>query len=450
MPAALSSSSLSSLRQRGGGALETSGAGVGRQQLRAFKAELKAARRRVRLLTAPVLTLSLFAEIVVEYVRSTAAFLLSHRLLLYGLLSASLSLLLLYAAPGAHQQHLAAVTSLLSFSLFWSTLGVLSSVGLGTGLHTFVLYLGPFIAKTTLAVTECNTIDIKLDGPDAFLCPTRGLSLHSLAPVTFLGLLVKVAPAALLWGAGTAIGELPPYFVSRAATLSGQKLAELDALEEIDEAASAPPSPLSPQPAASASGRPRSRHAPRLSLADRAKLLIYHALERYGFWAIVLFASIPNPLFDLAGLACGHFLIPFWTFFGATVIGKAVVKAQLQTALVIVAFNRERLEGVVRVLEERVSPLRGKLGPFFERQRSQFHLQGGAEQAAAGAAGDAARQQTNWLSLGWNVFLVSMIAWFVLSIVESSVQERLATRDQLRIEQFAQDRGLHRPGKDDQ
>ncbi len=31
-------------------------------------------------------------------------------------------------------------------------------------------------------------------------------------------------------------------------------------------------------------------------------------------------------LFDLAGLTCGHFLIPFWTFFGATCIGKAIVK----------------------------------------------------------------------------------------------------------------------------
>ena len=35
----------------------------------------------------------------------------------------------------------------------------------------------------------------------------------------------------------------------------------------------------------------------------------------------LLLASIPNPLFDLAGITCGHFLVPFWTFFGATLIG---------------------------------------------------------------------------------------------------------------------------------
>ena len=40
--------------------------------------------------------------------------------------------------------------------------------------------------------------------------------------------------------------------------------------------------------------------------------------------------QIPNPLFDLAGITCGHFLVPFWTFFGATVIGKAIIKMHIQ------------------------------------------------------------------------------------------------------------------------
>ena len=45
-------------------------------------------------------------------------------------------------------------------------------------------------------------------------------------------------------------------------------------------------------------------------------------VERVGFFGILACASIPNPLFDLAGITCGHFLVPFWTFFGATLIGK--------------------------------------------------------------------------------------------------------------------------------
>ena len=40
--------------------------------------------------------------------------------------------------------------------------------------------------------------------------------------------------------------------------------------------------------------------------------------------------QVPNPLFDLAGITCGHFLVPFFTFFGATLIGKAFFKAHFQ------------------------------------------------------------------------------------------------------------------------
>merc|ERR1712183_585797 len=45
------------------------------------------------------------------------------------------------------------------WGIYWVILGVLSSVGLGTGLHTFLLYLGPHIAKVTMAAYECGTTD---------------------------------------------------------------------------------------------------------------------------------------------------------------------------------------------------------------------------------------------------------------------------------------------------
>lgn len=53
---------------------------------------------------------------------------------------------------------------------YWIILGIASSVGLGkiyhylkflgTGLHTFVLYLGPHIAKITLYSYECNGLPV--------------------------------------------------------------------------------------------------------------------------------------------------------------------------------------------------------------------------------------------------------------------------------------------------
>ena len=49
---------------------------------------------------------------------------------------------------------------------------------------------------------------------------------------------------------------------------------------------------------------------------------------RHGFWGIFLLAAWPNALFDLCGICCGHFLMPFWEFIGATMAGKALVKVR--------------------------------------------------------------------------------------------------------------------------
>lgn len=65
----------------------------------------------------------------------------------------------LYHIPGNHQALISAMRSNLWFIIYWVGLGVLSSVGLGTGLHTFLLYLGPHIASVTLAAYECNSLD---------------------------------------------------------------------------------------------------------------------------------------------------------------------------------------------------------------------------------------------------------------------------------------------------
>lgn len=56
-----------------------------------------------------------------------------------------------------------------------------------------------------------------------------------------------------------------------------------------------------------------------------------------GFFGILACASIPNPLFDVAGIVCGHWGVPFTTFFGATLIGKAIFKMHVQKLFVILA-----------------------------------------------------------------------------------------------------------------
>lgn len=75
-----------------------------------------------------------------------------------------------YHIPGPHQELIISVEKQVIWCLYWLGLGVLSSVGLGTGLHTFLLYLGPHIAAVTLAAYECGTLDFPSPPyPDRYL-----------------------------------------------------------------------------------------------------------------------------------------------------------------------------------------------------------------------------------------------------------------------------------------
>lgn len=99
----------------------------------------------------------------------------------------------------------------------------------GSGLHTFVLYLGPHIALFTIKSVSCGRVDIKSAPYDTIQlrsgpswldkdCSEFGPPLFSLpgARVPLTSILNQVQLEAILWGIGTALGELPPYFISRA------------------------------------------------------------------------------------------------------------------------------------------------------------------------------------------------------------------------------------------
>ncbi|KAF9372913.1 Vacuolar membrane protease, partial [Mortierella sp. AD011] len=167
------------------------------------------------------------------------------------------------------------------------------------------------------------------------------------------------------WGFGTAIGELPPYFVARAAALSGNRNEELAAIEDL----------LKKKPDS-------------VSYKERILLMVHEGMKRLGFFGIFLCASIPNPLFDLAGITCGHFLIPFSTFFGATFLGKAVVKSSIQ---------KGALHGKGKVSEADLD------------------------------------DSTSLVGLIWNTIIFIMISYFLLSIVETMALAQIKRRHDQEI-----------------
>jgi large-conductance mechanosensitive channel len=148
---------------------------------------------------------------------------------------------------------------------------------------------------------------------------------------------------------------------------------------------------------------------------DRAKLLVERLVEKVGFFGILACASIPNPLFDLAGITCGHFLVPFWTFFGATLIGKAVIKMLIQKVFVIIAFNEMLVERAVATLEyiPAVGPkLQEPFKHFLVNQKMKLRRKPGEEVPLEG----------NILASIFEKFVVAMILYFVVSIINSLAQ----------------------------
>lgn len=314
----------------------------------------------------------------------------------------------IYRTEGVHQETIQTTKSLFFWILYWLGLGIASSIGLGTGLHTFLLYLGPFIAQVTLAAYECGSIKFpRPPYPKQIICPSSGtmndtLSTSVLDPVTlsFWQILWKVKLEAFCWGLGTALGELPPYFMARAARNgSNEKDEELVEFEQLLINA-------------------ESKQSRNLSVFETVRYSVYSLIKRIGFFGILLCASIPNPLFDLAGITCGYFLIPFWTFFLATIIGKALIKMSVQTIFIIFLFSEHHVERIIRWIQ--YVPHYGSLfqAPFKEwlsEQKQSMHRKPDADLIDRVTKLSTLSKLFNWL-------VAAMIGYFVISIVNSLAQ----------------------------
>jgi hypothetical protein len=92
------------------------------------------------------------------------------------------------------------------------------------------MYLGPHIALFTIKAMQCGRVDLKSAPYDTIQlkrgpswldrdCHEYGDPVFPLSHglrVPLSSILPQVQVEAILWGVGTALGELPPYFISRA------------------------------------------------------------------------------------------------------------------------------------------------------------------------------------------------------------------------------------------
>ena len=144
------------------------------------------------------------------------------------------------------------------------------------------------------------------------------------------------------------------------------------------------------------------------------KLWMIQFLERYGFWAVLAFAAWPNMAFDMAGIACGHFEMPFWTFFGATFIGKALIKINMQSVFFITMFNEKSLNKLIDYMEHfGLASFSEAATDFFETQRDV--ILGKEERPDHG---------TPIFKVVWSVIVTGFILMFIASTIQIFAQQK--------------------------
>lgn len=160
-------------------------------------------------------------------------------------------------------------------------------------------------------------------------------------------------------------------------------------------------------------------------------------LQKHGFWGVLLMAAYPNMAFDLCGICCGHFLMPFWQFLAATFIGKALIKANTQACFFIMLFTPEHLEGFVSFVE---SIIPDSLDPCVWIQGMECHLLlknllrkvgNDFQKRIDGAESDAEISLPKML---WNWVMVLFIGYFVISCIEQFAQSRYISKQREKKE----------------
>jgi hypothetical protein len=176
----------------------------------------------------PFHTSFIFVIASYSYFKVFVKYAILHPLFLYFLVPVIAVWMISESFPGPHTKYINTIEFYIEFFIWWVGLGILSSIGFGSGLQTGVLFLFPHILRVCLAAQTCKTLDFESDtniwfrNPKTlFKCPTTLTSNTS--HVTFYGTWRKIIHVCFLQAAGTAIGEIPPYWITRAARLAGNE-----------------------------------------------------------------------------------------------------------------------------------------------------------------------------------------------------------------------------------
>eukprot|EP00268_Persea_americana_P054901 TRINITY_DN633_c1_g1_i10.p1 TRINITY_DN633_c1_g1~~TRINITY_DN633_c1_g1_i10.p1 ORF type:complete len:148 (-),score=31.33 TRINITY_DN633_c1_g1_i10:338-781(-) len=127
---------------------------------------------------------------------------------------------------------------------------------------------------------------------------------------------------------------------------------------------------------------------------------------------------------------CGQFGIPFWKFFLATLTGKAIIKAHIQTVFIILVCNNQLLEWIENELIWVLGLIPG-FSSVLPRLIAKLHKMKEKYLAPVPTTSNIKKEQFD-LSFAsiWNAVVWLMLINFFVKIVNSTAQRHLKEQQQ--------------------
>mmetsp|Transcript_15909 Transcript_15909/g.29111 ORF Transcript_15909/g.29111 Transcript_15909/m.29111 type:complete len:396 (+) Transcript_15909:194-1381(+) len=374
-----------------------------KEEVKAFKLELAEKREKITLLRSPIKTTVLFVKVALSNLVYLIKSMLGSVLLWVTVIAAGAG----YGALVATENPMAKeVDDIAMYVIWWVGLGVLSSVGLGSGMHSGILFLFPHIFKVVAASKACPSLNFNTrcdvwwqDCPMTCTPETAGAG-----EADFIEVVKLIFLTAFLWGAGTAMGEIPPYAVSRAAAIAGEKD------DEVDEMM------------AEAKGD---------DVLSKMKAWMIDLVDKYGFWAILAMSAWPNAAFDIVGICCGQLGVSFWTFFIATLIGKACIKVAGQAVFFVYWFRNP--EVVIKLAVSLVDKLPDSV-PITSKQ-VEDKLVSALAQVSKGQTEDG---EDSLVKKAGEMLILAVIFFFVYTSINEFAQQRQRQYDNELVTHYEQ------------
>jgi hypothetical protein len=134
------------------------------QQISDLEEQWRENRTKITLFQQPRKTLYLFFAASYNVLKNTFSYLISHPMLLKFLLPLVSLWYLLEFIPGFYTDSINEIEFWIQYIVWWIGLGILSSIGLGSGLQTGVLFLFPHIMRVCITAQSCRSTNFNSFG----------------------------------------------------------------------------------------------------------------------------------------------------------------------------------------------------------------------------------------------------------------------------------------------